>query len=215
MLSVDPRDEDTVLRLCDMDLAARREALYGYLSEHGPALTVAVRRLLLKSGFSYNVDNAADDIVQDTATALLRTAQSQKLLEVGSLRSYVYGAAKNTARMFLRTGRRSIEETVPLEDFWEKTDRHLQERDLDPLESEEFDRALIDCVESLPEKQREYAYLMAQFDCEPLKPAEIARIKRVSPVSVRNRLHAARKGVADCLKRKGLDLPFRAKGQTQ
>lgn len=209
------RDLDTVVEMCDGDTEERLQALGAVLEEHGPPLLECIKGMLHRRGITYNLDEMAKDILQQVAMELLQSASNEALLNVKSLRGYVYAAARWRTLQFLRDGAREAEHLTHPGTFWQVTERLLAQEGVDPIETAELEQALAECIEKLDGKKRQYVQLIADDFYDPPGPKEIAEIYGVSPESVRNRLCDARDDLENCLRGKGHSLPFRRKGATQ
>ena len=101
---MDDAEELTILSLCEGAASGQTEALRQFLEEHGPPLLNRIESLLAARGITYNRADMATDILQDVAVQLWERAVSGDLMEVRSLRSYVYGAARRHTMYCLRQG---------------------------------------------------------------------------------------------------------------
>jgi len=200
-------EEQVILEMCDDDVARSRTALEQFLVQHAGGLLQAIRSLLAARGMTYNVDDMAEEILGDVTVELLESARSGSLLEVKSLPEYIYGAARNATFLYLRRGASRREQAFDAEPFWEKTDRLLVRHGVNPSEVKEFEDVLYACIERLPEVQKRYILMRASDYDSPPSPTEIANVLGVSPESVRNRLHEARKELKECMKKKGYPIP--------
>jgi RNA polymerase sigma factor (sigma-70 family) len=206
---------ETVVEMCDGDTEGTLRGLEAVLEEHGLPLLGCIRRVLQSRGITYNVEEMAADIFQQVAMELLLSASNEDLLNVASLKGYVYSAARRRTLCYLRDEGRRADKPSASETFWEMTDRLLSQEGIEPTEASDWEQALAECIKKLEGKKREYVLLLADSCDDPITPKEIARLHGVSPESVRNRLHDARDDLADCLRSKGQTLPLRRKGASQ
>ena len=137
--------------------------------------------------FAYRLSgsvSAAEEITQDCFLSLLQHPVRYNASR-GSLKTYVYGIARN---LFLKQLRRSGLD-VNLEDSGAVVRRH---EGLDPAElvlREELGDAVRKAVATLPPLQREALVL---FEYEGLPLADISRIVGVDVMTVKSRLARAR-----------------------
>ena len=206
-------EEQTILEMCDDDVALSGAAFGQFLSQHALPLLHCIKSLLTARGIHYNVEGMAEEILQELAVQLLRRARDDSLLDVRSLPEYVYGAAKKCALNSLRKGASRSEQIPSSETFWEETDRILTHDGLRPSELKEIEDAIFGCIEELPGLQKDYIRIIAANYNSPPSPGEIADLHGVSPEPVRNRLFEARKRLGECLKKKGHQIPKKASGE--
>ncbi|MBV9957753.1 MAG: sigma-70 family RNA polymerase sigma factor [Acidobacteria bacterium] len=129
----------------------------------------------------------AEDIAHDCFLSLIQHAERFDPSRA-SLRTYLYGAARNLAmKHFRRTGQDvAVDEAL---DAQLPMDESLP---LDQLLDEEVSRLVQRAVASLPPLQREALVL---FEYEELSLAEIARVVSADVGTVKARLHRARKSL--------------------
>lgn len=212
---MEPREEETIIKICEQEPDTVLEGLSSILTEHGPPLLDQIRRLLRVHGITYNLDDMAEEIFQQVAMELLVRGRDGKLMEVESIPGYVYRAAKFRTLRYLRDeGRRS--DLTPLAgSMWDNTEELLEASGLSPAEAAELGNALAACIGELEGLKKEYVEIMAAHWSDPPSPSEIARWRGVSSGSVRNRLHEARVDLEDCLRGKGYTISLRRKGGHQ
>ena len=208
------QDDSDHLELCAGNADEREKAFNRFMQRNGQTLYGAIARDLNRRGVPGDVLDSADKILQETRIQLFKRAEQGELDNVTSLLAYTYGIAKNVTKNFLRKEVRRKILPAPDEDFWETSEKALAKMGVDPLEYGELSKALFECINQLPDLQKKYIYARADDPYDPLKPAELACIYKVSPGSVSSRLFEARQAIEECMKRKKLDIPrSRAKGE--
>jgi RNA polymerase sigma-70 factor (ECF subfamily) len=168
-----PEDIDLVQRIGGGDAEAMNELLRRYWS----GVVEYVAR------FTGNRD-AAKDIAQEIFLRLWQGTLTWK--RTGSLRSFLYGAARNTARNRGRRWREvrvtSFEGTdIPLE-------AHRSPTPTDALEERELQSLFLDAVAALPRRRQEIFNLARVHG---LSHREIAETMGISPQTVANQMSAA------------------------
>jgi len=209
---MDEREEQTIMELCDDDHDSALQALEVILTEHGLPILGCIKGVLRTHGITFNLDDMAEEVFQQVAMELLSRGRDGELMGVESLKGYVFKAARLRTLRYLRDEARRAD-LIPLAGtFWDETDNILQEAGLTPAETADLERALAECIDELKGLKKEYVRIMAAHYDDPPSPQEIARLKGVSSVSVRNRLHEARRDLEDCLRKKGQSIPPRRYG---
>lgn len=143
-------------------------------------------------------DAAAEEILDDTFMVVFRNPERYNRSSAFS--TWLFGIAKNVCGTWIRRQKSAMSSaTVELED------KHLDSVPaydcdvLEQIESEQLNQILRNCMDRLPEQQREVLF-WAWFEEEPLE-AIAGRVD--SPVgTVKSRLFHARNRVADCVRRR-------------
>jgi len=209
---VDESEETLLLEMCSDDPEQAKDALRSFFERHASGLEAAIRNVLITHGIRANLDEMAEEILHDVVVIVARKAANDDLLKANSPKLYVYGTARRHTLRYLRDGkrRRTMEGAdIP---FWEATDELLGREKAADLDGDKLRQDILECMEALEGKQKDYMIILAQHVEEPLKLKGLAHTLGVSAVSVRNRVHEARHNVANCLEKKGHPNPLRAKG---
>lgn len=211
---MDKSEEDLILAMCDQDPAIAKRAFHDILATRGPKIRLAIDGYLKRHRVRANLQDMVDVVFQDFVVQLMRQARQGSLMDASSLGAYMYGIARNCARQYLKKGAGRPQVFSDVLDVWQETDRALVEEGLRPIELQELERAIDQCIAELTGLQRDYITILAEHwdDESPPTAKDIARMVGVSSESVRNRLHEARNNLEECLRRKGQDLPLRRKG---
>lgn len=212
---MDDHEEQLVLEMCEEDIELSVEAFKKVLIEHGNYVRASVHNLLRNHGITFNLDEMADEIFQKVATQLWEAAKKGKLLDVDSLKRYFFGAARLRTLNYLRQGSSNGKKEGSFESEPQETNSLLSVKDTDELVAKELEEALFDCIELLPGLQETYVRILAAHHNDPPSFVEIAEMREVSPSSVRNRVHEARKKLMNCMNRKGFDVPGDYKGEAK
>ena len=125
----------------------------------------------------------AEDITHDCFLSLIRKSENFRP-ERGSLRTYLFAAARNLALKHFRGAGRE----ASLDDIEDETD-HATAQPLAQLMSEELSTQVRDAVLALPPLQREALVL---FEYEGLSLNEIAQVTDSEVGAVKGRLFRAR-----------------------
>ncbi|HOX05902.1 MAG TPA: sigma-70 family RNA polymerase sigma factor [Planctomycetota bacterium] len=215
MVSMDTKDETTLLEMCDSNKKLSRAAILAVVEKELPHLVTAVEVSLKKREIQGDRKGMAEDIVQNVLVDMVLRTRDGSMLDIKkSIESYLYGAARLSMKRYLRDQARKQDKPPDSDAFWEKTDRLLLDAGISPSEARESEDAVFDCIQRLMGKQQVYMKLLAE-DCEdPPSDSEIGRLFNVSAVSVRNVIFEARKHMAECLSKKGVDLSALGKGGT-
>ena len=147
------------------------EALY---DEHGAALLEYLRRNRPSS-------DSAEDLLQETFLQALRSAD--RLAEVRSPRTWLFGIARNVARTALRR-RRATELPAQIAASSDVVDPQIEQMHA--------------AIARLPELQREALQLRVRYD---LTYEEIAAVLEIPLGTVRSRLHHAVRRLRDAMTR--------------
>ncbi len=143
-------------------------------------------------------DAAAEEILDDTFMVVFRNPE--RFNGSSAFSTWLFGIAKNVCGTWIRRQKSAVSSsTVELEDRHLETvaapDCDLLER----METEELSLILRNCMDRLPDQQREVLF-WAWFEEEPLD-AIADRVE--SPVgTIKSRLFHARNKVADCVRRR-------------
>ncbi|HEX8098485.1 MAG TPA: RNA polymerase sigma factor [Pyrinomonadaceae bacterium] len=173
-------DETLLERMVGGDEAA---FLTLYERHRGPVFRFAYR--LLGSA------DMAEDVAHDCFLSLIRGSHGFDPSRA-SLRTYLYGAARNLAmKQFRRNGRESA-----VEELAEEPRAPAREGPLARLLGEELSSQVAMAVAGLSPLQREALIL---FEYEELTLAEIALIVGADVGTVKARLHRARRGLREWL----------------
>ena len=144
--------------------------------------------------FAYRLLGAADvaeDVTHDCFLNVVRNAGNFNPAQ-GSLRTYLYAAARNLAfKHFRRSGRESA-----LDDLEDEPLTQVDQHPLRRLLDEELTERVREAVSRLPPLQREALVL---FEYEDLPLSEIARVAGTDVGAVKSRLHRARQRVKSAL----------------
>ena len=144
--------------------------------------------------FAYRLLGAADlaeDVTHDCFLNVVRNAGNFNPA-YGSLRTYLYAAARNLAfKQFRRSGREAA-----LDDLEEQPLTPVKQHPLRQLLDEELAEKVRAAVSQLPPLQREALVL---FEYEDLPLSEIARVVGTDVGAVKSRLHRARQRVKSAL----------------
>jgi len=144
--------------------------------------------------FSYRLVGsveAAEDITHDCFLSLIRKSGNFKPSR-GSLRTYLYGAARNLAMKHFR----SLGREVAIDDLAEHPASPRREEPLRRVLDEELVAKVKEAVADLPPLQREAIVL---FEYEGLPMNEIAIIVGSDVGAVKGRLHRARERLRSSL----------------
>lgn len=133
----------------------------------------------------------AEDITHDCFLSLIKQPENFNPAR-GSLKTYLYSAARNLSLKHFRTTAR--ESTV--EEFDDEPSIPIREQPLGRLLDEELSSKVKEAVFSLPPLQREALVL---FQYEGLALSEIARIVGTDVGAVKARLHRARERLRNTL----------------
>jgi RNA polymerase sigma factor (sigma-70 family) len=135
--------------------------------------------------------STAEDVVQDVFVALMRDLDR---FEIGraSLRSYLFGIARNVARYRARSLRRFL--SLDVAEDWVATDDPVGD-----LSADEELRHLRRCLGALPTPYREVIVLCHLHE---LDYSEAASILAVPIGTVRSRLHRGRQMLLDRFRRR-------------
>jgi RNA polymerase sigma-70 factor (ECF subfamily) len=144
--------------------------------------------------FAYRLLGAADvaeDVTHDCFLNVVRNAGNFNPAQ-GSLRTYLYAAARNLAfKQFRRSGREAA-----LDDLEEEPLTPVKQHPLRQLLDEELTERVREAVSQLPPLQREALVL---FEYEDLPLSEIARVVGTDVGAVKSRLHRARQRLKTAL----------------
>ncbi len=144
--------------------------------------------------FAYRLLGGADlaeDVTHDCFLNVVRNAGNFNPAH-GSLRTYLYAAARNLAfKQFRRSGREAA-----LDDLEEEPLTPANQHPLRRLLREELAERVREAVSQLPPLQREALVL---FEYEDLPLSEIARVVGTDVGAVKSRLHRARQRVKSAL----------------
>lgn len=133
----------------------------------------------------------AEDVSHDCFLSLIRKPDNFRA-DRGSLRTYLYAAARNLALKHFRGSARE----APLDDFREEVDTGTAQP-LSRLLNEELATFVREAVLALPPLQREALVL---FEYEGLSLSEIARVTESEVGAVKGRLFRAREGLRTTLR---------------
>ena len=133
----------------------------------------------------------AEDITHDCFLSLIRKSENFRP-ERGSLRTYLFAAARNLALKHFRGAGRE----ASLDDIEDETD-HATAQPLAQLMSEELSTQVRDAVLALPPLQREALVL---FEYEGLSLNEIAQVTDSEVGAVKGRLFRARERLKSALR---------------
>jgi RNA polymerase sigma-70 factor (ECF subfamily) len=133
----------------------------------------------------------AEDITHDCFLSLIKRPENFNPAR-GSLKTYLYAAARNLSLKHFRNTSRE----AAVEEFGEEPSIPLREQPLDRLLDEELSLKVQAAVFSLPPLQREALVL---FEYEGLTLSEIASVVGTDVGAVKARLHRAREGLRNTL----------------
>lgn len=206
---MDEKEETLLLEICDSNIERCNKALHEALNTDYIYILKAIKRILMQRGITRNLEDMANDIFQGVVTDMLCKAQSGDLLNINSLTGYIFNAARcHTLAYLKKEGRLTQKMRDIASTFWTETDQMLVEFGTNPLETEELEKVIYECMEKLPGKQKDYIKILAQHYDAPPEPKDIAQMFGISSESVRNRLVEARKNMEECLKSKGYYIPI-------
>jgi RNA polymerase sigma-70 factor (ECF subfamily) len=132
----------------------------------------------------------AEDVTHDCFLNLVRKPENFK--PSGSLRAYLYGAARNLAlKHFRLTGREAN-----IDDFEDVPPSPVANQPLEQLLDEELSVKVREAISELPPLQREALIL---FEYEGLALAEIAEVVGTDVGAVKSRLFRARQRIKSAL----------------
>jgi RNA polymerase sigma-70 factor (ECF subfamily) len=170
-----------------------------WLERHGDALfRFAMQRLRDR--------NAAEEAVQECFVAAL--AARDRFTGASSERTWLIGILKHKIIDLLRRRTRErIRQSEPdagaPDDFderglWRGRVGRWPGDPREAMQTEEFRRALADCISALPEK---YAIAFVLREIDGVDSQEICQLLDISPTNLWARLHRARLGLRKCLEK--------------
>ncbi|MFQ6093692.1 MAG: RNA polymerase sigma factor [bacterium] len=145
---------------------------------------------------------AAQDIRQDTLTAVIEAIKGKKVKDAQNLSGFVRGVCRNKVMHFLGQEER-VERLNEMEDMAEDRGNELQrlvaEEEAEILDNKK--RAVQECIKRLNQSRQNILIL---YFYENLSTAEIARRMGITTGNARKRKHDALAALKKCLKRKML-----------
>jgi len=145
---------------------------------------------------------AAQDIRQDTLTAVIRAIKAKKIKDPQSLSAYVRGVCRNKVMAFLgQEGK--VERLNEVGDMAEERTDALEQliSDEEATMLNKAKRAIRQCIKEL-NQPRQNVLILSFYDS--LSATEIARRMNITAGNARKRKHDALQALRKCLKRKKL-----------
>lgn len=176
------------------------EVLEATITEHARPLYRAARGM----GFS---DVESEDLVQDVFTTFLETLD--RFEGRSQVRTWLFGILHHKVFELRRTSYRE-RQTDPMDEVFEsRFDANGKwvrpPQDLQRLaESQQLGSVIRDCLESLPQAQRE-AFVLREM--EDLETPEICKILEVSVTNLNVIMHRARNRLRECVEKRGWEAP--------
>lgn len=142
-------------------------------------------------------DHASEEILNDTF--MVAFSRPDRYDQSCAYRTWLIGIAKRLCSNWQRQHKRHIAlQAHDLDDFKLESIPSEGVTALQGLEDRELRKALVACIDKLPERQREALYWAWH---QELKAADIADNMRCSEGAIKAHLHHARKKVSQCVAR--------------